>query len=174
MKFGFLVVVSSVLVSTSAFAQNGGVAVDVTLTPAGSFQAKTEKITGTAYKTPDGGVAADNVMVQLNTLTTGIELRDKHTRKHLDADKFPMAKLINARGKDGKGTAVIEIKGKKQQVNGTYKVEGNTLKASFRVHLPDVNITGVKYMGIGVAEDVTVNISLPMGAARATASATKR
>lgn len=173
MKFGFFVVVSSLLVSVGAFAQNLGASVDVTLTPAGSFQAKTEKVTGTAYKTPDGGVAAENVIVALNTVTTGIELRDKHTRRYLEADKYPTAKLIKATGKDGKGVATIEIKGIQKQYNGTYKVEGNTLKASFKVHLPDVKITGVKYMGIGVAEDVTVNIALPLGAGRATASAKK-
>ena len=174
MKFRFFVVVSSLLISSGAFAQNGGASVDVTLTPAGSFQAKTEKVTGTAYKTPDGGVAAENVTVQMQTLTTGIELRDKHTKKYLEADKFPMAKLIKATGKDGKGVATIEIKGIQKQYTGTYKVEGNILKASFKVHLPDVNITGVKYMGIGVAEDVTVNIAVPLGVGRATASSNKR
>lgn len=173
MKIRFFVVVSSLLFSLSASAQNGGVAIDVTLTPAGSFQAKTEKVSGTAYKTPDGGVAAENVTVAMTTLATGIELRDKHTKKYLEAEKFPTAKLIKATGKDGKGVATIEIKGKQQKVNGTYKIDGNTLKASFKVHLPNVNITGVKYMGIGVAEDVVVNISLPLGAPRATAS-TKR
>ncbi len=169
MKFRFSVLLASMFLSAIAFAENGSVAIDVTLSPAGSFQAKTEKVTGTAFRTADG-VIAENVVVALNTLVTGIELRDKHTRKHLEADKFPMAKLIKATGKDGKGEGILEIKGKKQKVSGTYKVDGNMLKASFKVHLPDVAITDVKYMGVGVEQDVMVNISLPLGAARNAAS----
>lgn len=169
----FFMLTSLVLVSISAFAQNGSVAIDVTLTPAGSFQAKTSKVTGLAYKTADG-VAAENVIVDVNSLVTGIDLRDKHTRKHLESDKFPAVKLIKATGKGGNGEAIVEIKGKQQKVFGTYKVEGNILKAAFKVHLPDVAITNVKYMGVGVDQDVVVNVSLPLGAARSAASNTKR
>ena len=143
-----------------------GVAVHVTLSPAGSFIAETERVTGTAYKTADG-VAAENVVVDITSLKTGVSLRDKHTKEHLLSEKFPQAKLLKAVGKNGKGEALIEIKGIKRKVAGTYTIAGNMLKASFPIHLPDLEITGIKYMGVGVKDDVTVDINLPLGPAPA-------
>ena len=145
---------------------------DVTLSPAGSFVGKSTKVTGTAYKTANG-VAAENVTIDLSSLSTGVGLRDKHTKEHLDVAKYPQAKLIKAVGHDGKGEALVEIHGVKQKVAGTYKIEGNVLKAQFPIELSKVNIGNIRYMGIGVKDVVTVKIDLPIGdapAGRATAS----
>jgi polyisoprenoid-binding protein YceI len=158
----FLILVAPIL----SFAQGTGVAVHVTLSPAGSFIAETERVTGTAYKTADG-VAAENVIVDINSLKTGVSLRDKHTKEHLLAEKFPQARLIKAIGKGGKGEAIVEIKGIKKKVAGTYTIAGNILKASFPLHLSDLDIKGIKYMGVGVKDDVTVDINLPLGPAPA-------
>lgn len=162
------------VIGNAAFAT--GVEIDVTLSPAGSYKATTKKVTGSAYKTADGGVAAENVAIDLRTLTTGIGLRDKHTKEHLLVSKFPEAKLVKATGKDGKGTATLEIKGKKITVSGTYKIEGNALKAQFPVTISEVDIKDVRYMGVGVKDVVTVNLDLPLGEApkRSTASAPKK
>jgi len=168
MKFR-LFLASLLLAPVLSFADGPGVAVDVTLSPAGSFRAETDKVTGTAFKTADGGVGAENVIVDMRTLKTGVSLRDKHTKEHLMVEKFPQAKLLKATGKDGKGEAMVEIKGVQKKVTGTYKVEGNLLKAQFPVHLPDLDIKGIRYMGVGVKEDVVVNVILPI-AARGTAS----
>lgn len=149
---------------------------DVTLSPAGSFVGKSNKVTGNAYKTANG-VAAENVAIDLTGLTTGVGLRDKHTKEHLDIAKYPQAKLIKAVGHDGKGEALVEIHGVRQKVSGTYKIEGNTLKAQFPIELSKVNISNIRYMGIGVKDMVTVKIDLPLGdrpAGRATASAPKK
>ncbi|MGE0527983.1 MAG: YceI family protein [Bdellovibrionales bacterium] len=152
-----------------------GVEIGVSLSPAGSFVAKTKKVTGSAYKTADG-IAAENVVVDLKSITTGIGLRDKHTKERLMVSKYPQAKLIKAVGKGGKGVAKIEIKGKQQTVRGTYKVEGNVLKAEFPMRLPDLDIKDVRYMGVGVKDTVTVKIELPLSKApqRSTASTNKK
>src|SRR5262245_1631040 len=118
-----------------AFAAN--VEIDVTLSPAGSYKAVTKNVSGTAYKTSDGGVAAENVMIDLRTITTGVGLRDKHTKEHLLVSKHPQAKLVKASGKEGKGTATIEVRGKKINVSGTYKIEGKNLKAEFPVNMSE-------------------------------------
>ena len=156
-----LIALLFLIVPALSHAEGASANVHVTLSPAGSFVAETEAVTGTAYKTADG-VAAENVIVDIKSLKTGVDLRDKHTREHLEADKFPQAKLIKATGKDGKGEALIEIKGITQKVAGTYAIEGDMLKASFPIHLPDVKITGIKYMGIGVKDDVTIDVNLPL------------
>jgi hypothetical protein len=144
--------------------------IDVTLSPAGSYKAQTKQIQGMAYKTADG-VETSDVQIDLRTLTTGIGLRDQHTRERLLVSKFPEAKLIKARGKNGKGTATIEVKGMKLDVAGTYTVDGKTLKAQFPVKLSDLKIEKVRYMGIGVKDIVVVNIELPVGDAPTRAAA---
>ncbi len=80
------------------WASDAGVDIDVVLSPAGSFTAKTKQITGTAKKTADG-VTADGIVVDLRSLKTGIELRDSHTKKYLMVNKYPKAKLLQATGK---------------------------------------------------------------------------
>lgn len=152
----------SALISLSAFAASFNA--DVKLSPAGSFKATTSKVEGFAYKTADGGVAADNVKIDLRTITTGVSLRDTHTKKHLMVEKYPEAKLVKAAGKDGKGTATIDIRGKKQDVSGTYEVAGETLKATFPMNLTDLDIKDVRYMGVGVKDLVNVTVELPLKA----------
>lgn len=139
----------------------GSLQIDVALSPAGSFKAETQKVNGTAYRTADG-IAAKDVTVDLKSLSTGIALRDKHTKERLQVEKFPQAKLIKASGKDGKGTATIEVSGKIKEVAGTYKIDGHTLKAEFPMKLSDLAITGVRYMAVGVKDDVKVHIDLPL------------
>jgi hypothetical protein len=159
--------------SLPAFAQEAGVAIAVQLSPAGNFIAKTEKVHGFAYQT-GSGFAAQNVLVDLRTITTGIGLRDKHTKEHLMVEKYPEAKLIKAIGKNGSGEALVEIKGQKLKVKGTYSVAGNVLKAKFPIHLPDLKITGIRYMGVGVKDDVIVNVTLPVRSAPASAANTSK
>lgn len=150
-----------------------GVSVAVTLNPAGSFKAETTSVKGFATKTADG-VMAENIEVDLRTLTTGISLRDKHTKKHLMADKYPMAKLIKATGKGGKGTATIEIKGIKDEVSGTYEIKGDSLVAKFPIHLKDLKIEDINYMGVGVEDDVQLTVTVPIKAAGGAASPARK
>jgi len=154
-----VVLVAGILFSANSFASN--VAVDVKLSPAGSFKAETTKVTGTAKKAGDG-YTAENVVVEVNALKTGIELRDKHMKDYMKSKEFPQVKLVKASGKGGKGKGTVEIMGMKKEVDGTYEVAGNDLKAQFKMKLSDLNITGVKYMGIGVKDEVVVNVNLPI------------
>ena len=108
------------------------------------------------------GVKAENILVDLRKLSTGISLRDEHTKKYLQVDKYPIAQLKKASGHDGKGTGTIYIKGQNQDVSGTYAVHGKMLEAKFKMKLSDLNITGVRYMGAGVADEVTVTVAVPI------------
>ena len=145
--------------SCAAFAQSASVAIK--LKPAGNFTGKTSKVTG--FATMKGAnVEAKNVVVDLRTLETGIEVRDEHTKKHLAVDKFPEAVLVSATGSGGKGTGVIRIKGIEQPIAGTYKVEGGNLVADFPLTLSKFQITGIKYMGVGVDDTVKVSIAIPL------------
>jgi polyisoprenoid-binding protein YceI len=138
-----------------------GVVVDITLNPMGDFKAKTNDIKGFAVKKGDE-VTASNIVVNLKTLKTGVELRDKHTQKHLGTDKFPEAVLISAQGKNGQGTGKIKIRGIEKDIKGTYQIQGNMLSAEFPVSLSDFGIEDINYMGVGVENDVKLHVLVPL------------
>lgn len=154
-----LMLLAAILISTNLQAQQA--TVGVTLVPAGSFKAKTSDVKGFATKKGDE-VTAKNIVVDLKDLKTGVDLRDKHTKKYLETDKFPQAILVSATGKGGKGTGVIKIRGIEKNIAGTYKIEGSTLIAQFPLVLSEFEISGIKYMGVGVDDEVEVQVSVPI------------
>lgn len=157
MKKIFLAIL--LLFSGTVFAQS--LEIDVKLSPAGSFKATTKKIKG-SVKVNGDKVSAENVLVDLRSLTTGIGLRDKHLKERLEAEKHPVAKLVKAEGKGGAGTATLELKGQKKDVSGVYKLKGGQLQAEFKMKMSDLGINDVRYMGVGAKDEVMVTIVLPV------------
>lgn len=139
---------------------------DVTLVPAGDFKGKTNEVTGKAI-VEGNKVRAEDIRVKLANVKTGVELRDEHTRKHLQADQYPEAILIRASGENGQGTGILKIKNIEKEVKGTYKIEGQELAAQFQVKLSDYDIKGIKYMGVGVDDEVILKVRVPTMAATA-------
>lgn len=149
------------LLSVAAMAASEATA-DVELSPAGSFKAKTSEVTGEAVMVGDT-ITAQNIVVKLKGLKTGIALRDKHaTEKYLEVGKFPDAVLTSATGSGGKGKGKLKIRGIEKDVEGTYKVSGNELTATFPIKLSDYGINGVKYMGVGVSNSVNLAVTVPI------------
>ncbi len=145
----------------SALTWAASASVDVALSPAGSFKGKTTDVKGFAIK-KGAEVSAQNIIVNLKSLKTGIELRDHHTLKNLETDKYPQAVLISATGKDGKGTGKIRIRGIEKNIAGTYKINGNELLADFKLKLSDFKITNISYMGAGVDNEVVLHVAIPV------------
>lgn len=158
----FLIGVSTFF-AWSVLAASPQVVVDVTLNPAGDFKAKTSEVTGAVTKS-GSEYTAENVRVKLGKLSTGIELRDKHTLKYLAAKEHPEVILVSAKGKDGKGTGTISIKGIQKEFSGTFKVidGGQFVLAEFKLNLSDFKITDISYMGVGVEDEVTVHVTIPV------------
>lgn len=156
----FILLVGVFFLSCGAYA--GELVIDVSLSPAGSYKAKTAQVTGFAKKSGSGKVIAQDVVIDMSSLTTGIELRDKHTKERLRVKEFPKARLVSATGQDGKGHATIEAMGKKVEVNGTYEVSGQNLVAHFPLQISTFGIQSVRYMGVGVKDKVMVNVTLPI------------
>jgi|SRR6185312_1489614 len=157
MKFG--IVIALLCLSLSAFAQEASV--DVSLTPAGSFKGKTHEVIGTAFR-KGAVVEASNIIVHLKNLKTGITVRDEHTQKHLETNKFPDAILVSAKGQNGQGSGVIKIRGIQKAIAGTYQIQGNQLVAQFPLKLSDFGISGIRYMGVGVEDEVKLSVSVPL------------
>lgn len=151
--------VVSLGVASAAFASE--VTVDVTLNPMGDFKAKTADVKGEATQKGDE-VSAQNIVVNLKSLKTGVELRDKHTQKHLETEKYPEAVLVSATGKGGKGKGKLKVRGIEKDVEGTYKIEGQNLIADFKVNIAEYGIKDINYMGVGVEDEVGLHVVLPL------------
>ncbi|HPI41898.1 MAG TPA: YceI family protein [Pseudobdellovibrionaceae bacterium] len=152
-----------ILFTSSAFANKSQVKIFVSLSPAGSFTATTSEISGAVSKLSDGSFEAKNISVQLKKLKSGMTLRDEHmTKKYLETDKYPEALLISATGKNEKGEGLVKIKGIEKKIQGSFQVLGSNLKATFNLKPSDFEIKGIRYMGVGVKDQIRVEILLPI------------
>lgn len=141
---------------------DGSAEADVSLTPAGDFKAKTDDVKGFAVMKGDQ-VTAENVVVNLKKLSTGLAMRDKHARdKYLEVEKYPEMTLVKATGKGGKGIGRIKYRGVEKDVAGSYEIKGSNLQASFPLKLSDFNVKGIKYMGVGVDDEIKIHVTLPV------------
>jgi len=149
-----LVIGASVFMMTSLSAHE--VTVKVALTPAGNFEAKSAKVKGEVKKN-GAGFTAENLWVKTDELKTGIDLRDEHFHKHLNAAQFPKITFTQLTAADGKGTGTLSINDVKKPVPFTYKSAGaNKIEAKFTVKPSEFKLKEANYMGIGVTDSVDV------------------
>jgi polyisoprenoid-binding protein YceI len=155
-------------------AADGDIAVLCPLTVGGSFEARTTAITGRlAIDQSQPGALSGELQVDLQTLDTGISLRNTHLReKYLEVGKgsgFDRAVLseIVVDGADlaagsGKGTftGVLALHGTRKPVSGEVRLTpaGGYVKvdATFPVQLADFGIPEPRYLGVGVRDQVKV------------------
>src|SRR5690606_27948511 len=111
--------------------------------------------------------------VKLDTLKTGIELRDKHmTEKYLETGKYPKASLILDKAKlvlpasgsqKGKTTGILKLHGKSKEVPVEFEIKGNqgsyAVKATMKVNYKDFGIDVPSYMGVTVKPDLDVEVA---------------
>ncbi len=156
-------------IGSVSYAQQN-VKVYVTLFPAGDFVAATNDVTGSVEINSAMEINAKDIKVNLNSIKTGLELRDDHAKnKYLDVKKFPEAILVSATGKNGKGTGILRIKGKDAKVDGTYSLANNNtlLKAVFTTKLSNFDINDINYKGVGVEDDIKLEVAVPVVASAA-------
>jgi len=136
------------------------VEVKLKLSPTGQFEAKTDQLVG-KVKIVNGEVVAESIRVPLKSLKTGIKLRDEHMKsKYLKVDRYPNAILHFGKGKGGKGTGELEVKGIKKPIRGKYKIEEDFIIAEFPIKLSDYEISGIRYMGVGVKDEALVKVKV--------------
>jgi polyisoprenoid-binding protein YceI len=115
--------------------------------------------------------------IDLNSLKTGIGLRDRHMREnYLETKKFPFAEftgklkvvptLVNGETINVVASGKFKIHGveKTMEVPGQLMLKGNELflKASFKVLLSDHKISIPKVMFYELAEEQIVNLSIAL------------
>jgi len=155
----------------------GDVRVACPLTVGGSFEAKTTAVQGTVTTGAAGAPLGGEISVDLMTLDTGIGLRNEHLKnRYLEVGKgqgFDHAVLSGIRLGDadpqalqGKTafTGTFLLHGTTRPVSGqaTIRREGKDVRveASFPVTVSAHGIEKPQYLGVGVRDQVTVNVSL--------------
>lgn len=122
----------------------------------------------------NGEVVSGDISFALNTLNTGIELRNEHmNEKYLETKKYPIATLTlkevalpsgwskeNPQVPETKFQGELTLHGEKRQVQGTFEVTGDhELKAKMELRISDYKIGVPSYLGITVADIVKIQVS---------------
>jgi hypothetical protein len=146
--------------SFGAFAKKGKIEVGVDLFPMGDFVGKAP-LRGNATRV-GGGFKADKIQLKLKKLKTGLELRDEHMLKYIEAKKYPKAVVSKAVCKGGKGAAVLAFKGKKKKVGFKCSEESGYLVADFKISAKAWGIKEISYKGIGVKDIIEIKAYVPI------------
>lgn len=147
-----------ITISGNVFAKNK-LSILVTLSPAGQFEANSEKIKGHLIKEKDS-FKADLISLKLKTLKTGIDLRDEHLWEYLKTKSYPKAVLRNLTGASGKASANLEVNGVKKDVQMTYTEEKNLVHAVLNLKASEFNLPPKSYFGVGVEDQVQIKVTL--------------
>jgi polyisoprenoid-binding protein YceI len=161
-SFKTVIVALAILLSNEVRA-DPEVTLSVELNPMGSFDATSTAVKGIAKMGKNGSVSAENIILDLTTLETGIELRDKHMKEtYFETKKYPKAILVKALGKKGKFVGALQVRGIKKKITGTYKIDDSEIIAEFTTKMSFFKIKKAKYMGVGAEDPVKVKVKLPV------------
>ncbi len=123
----------------------------------------------------DGKKATGTFEFNVATLDTGIDLRNEHMReKYLQVKEYPTAKLeiknlelkeefsvAKAKVADTPFEGELTLHGVTKPVSGRFRVgEQRDVTAAFKIKLSDFQIDIPKYLGVTVADEVTIDVKV--------------
>jgi polyisoprenoid-binding protein YceI len=155
------------------------------LTVGGSFEAKSKDVKGEVVARADQPGAIDGALhVNLQTLATGIGLRDRHMREnYLEVQKGPeyaTATLEQIRVERLEGATTLKgillLHGQRREVSGTAAIKEQDgrlrVQAQFPLKVSEFEIPKPTYLGVGVRDEIQVKVNMTVlpGAMTQTAS----
>jgi polyisoprenoid-binding protein YceI len=156
------------------------------LTVGGSFEAKSKELRGEVVARADQPGAIDGALhVNLQTLSTGISLRDRHMRdNYLEVQKGPeyataILEQIRIERLEGATTlkGVLRLHGQRREISGTAALKEQDgrirVQAQFPLKVSEFEIPKPSYLGVGVRDEIEIKVSMTVvpGAVTQTASA---
>jgi polyisoprenoid-binding protein YceI len=162
---------------------SGEIAVVCPLTVGGSFEARTKNLSGElgpASEQP--GTVRGALRVDLQTLETGIGIRDRHMKdNYLEVDKGPdfsaaMFDDIRVEKLDGKSvfSGTLMLHGQRKPISGTADLQQRDgrvrVQAQFPLRISDFEIPTPKYLGVGVRDEIQIKVNLTAVPVAATAA----
>jgi polyisoprenoid-binding protein YceI len=174
--------------AADAYKISGGeVTVMCPLTVGGSFEAKTKNLSGDVTPASDEqGAVRGALRVELQTLETGIGIRDRHMKNnYLEVEKgpsFATALLEDIRIEKMEGKTVfsgmLSLHGQKKKVSGAAELQQKDgkirVQAQFPVKVSEFEIPAPTYLGVGVRDEIQIKVSMmavPAGGAMAVGTA---
>ena len=152
---------------------SGEVTVMCPLTVGGSFEAKTKNLSGDVTPASgEQGAARGALKVELQTLATGISIRDRHMKdNYLEVAKgpeFATAIIDDIRVEKLQGktvfTGMLSLHGQKRKVTGAAQLQEKDgkirVQAQFPVKVSEFEIPAPTYLGVGVRDEIQVKVSL--------------
>jgi polyisoprenoid-binding protein YceI len=160
--------------AADAYKISGGeVTVMCPLTVGGSFEAKTKNLTGDVTPAADEqGAVRGALRVELQTLETGIGIRDRHMKNnYLEVEKGPgfataIIDEIRVEKLEGKTvfTGMLTLHGQKKKVTGAAELQQKDgkirVQAQFPVKVSEFEIPAPTYLGVGVKDEIQIKVSL--------------
>lgn len=159
---------------------SGEITVMCPLTVGGSFEAKTKNLSGdVTTASEEQGAVRGALKVELQTLETGIGIRDRHMKNnYLEVEKgpgFATATIEDIRVEKLEGktvfTGMLSLHGQKKKVTGAAELQQKDgkirVQAQFPVKVSEFEIPAPTYLGVGVKDEIQVKVSLmavPAGA----------
>jgi polyisoprenoid-binding protein YceI len=169
----------TVLTAGAGFAEDtyrvsgGEVIVVCPLTVGGSFEARTKNVSGEVAAAPSGaGTVQGVVKVDLQTLETGIGLRDRHMREnYLEVKKGPEFAVATIEGitidkKEGKTSfnGTLLLHGQRKAITGTAELKQQDgrirVQARFPLRVSEFAIPQPSYLGVGVRDEIQVKVTM--------------
>jgi polyisoprenoid-binding protein YceI len=151
----------------------GEVTVLCPLTVGGSFEAKTKTLSGEIAPAADqSGTVNGTLKVELQTLETGIAMRDRHMRNnYLEVEKgpaFATATIDDIRVEKLEGktvfSGVLTLHGQKKKISGAADLQQKDgrirVQAQFALKVSDFAIAAPTYLGIGVRDEIQIKVAL--------------
>ena len=139
----------------------------------GCFEARTSAIAGDLALVDTSGTVSGAVQVDLASLQTGIGLRDRHMKdKYLEigrGDAFTTARLEEIRierAEEGSMPfhAKLTLHGEQHTISGMADLQGQSdgrmgVRARFPISLTAFGIQPPRYLGVGVRDEVQVQLT---------------
>jgi polyisoprenoid-binding protein YceI len=164
---------------------DGEVTVLCPLTVGGSFEAKTKTLTGEiAPATDQPGAIRGTLKVDLQTLETGIGMRDRHMRdNYLQVEKGPTFSTatfddIRIEKLEGKTvfSGILTLHGQRKKISGAAELQQHggriRVQAQFALKVSDFEIPAPTYLGIGVRDEIQIKVTLTAMPSETVAAAT--
>jgi polyisoprenoid-binding protein YceI len=163
----------------------GEVTVLCPLTVGGSFEAKTKTLNGEiAPATDQPGAIRGTLKVDLQTLETGIGMRDRHMRdNYLQVEKGPTFSTatfddIRVEKLEGKTvfSGILTLHGQRKKISGAAELQQHggriRVQAQFALKVSDFEIPAPTYLGIGLRDEIQIKVTLTAMPSETVAAAT--
>lgn len=143
----------------NAFA--GHIHILATLSPAGSLEIQSDELLGQLVKDNEA-IKAKVIFVKIDSLDSGIVLRNEHIHKYLGLEKFKKISLSNVLISDNKGVGTLDLNGVKNKIEFEVKKVGKNLTSTFKVDRNTHKLPKAEFMGVSVDDNVVITVTFPM------------